>query len=323
MNRILIIRTDRFGEFILNLPVIRALRQRYPSSYISVMVSPVVKELIALSRDIDDIMLYDERSMGGLLSGLRLSGQIRKERFDAAIILNPRKIFNIAVFLAGIPVRVGYDRKWGFLLTHKIKDRKHLGEKHEVEYNLDLLAAIGIEPSDKSPRIDTDKNDEEYIKSLLADSGISDRDMLIALHPWTSDPVKQWPVENFAYLAGVLPDILRCRVLVIGGKEEAEATEIFCQGPGQPVNLAGKLSLRQLAALLKTCKLLISNDSGPVHMAAAVGTPVVAVFRNDIQGKSARRWGPWGVKHAVIESGSLSSISPQSVIDAAVNLLSS
>lgn len=321
-NRILLIRTDRFGEFILNTPVIRAIKEKFPFSYLCVMVNPAAKEIIEGSSYINEIMIYDERVMRGFFKNFKLITEIRNRRFDLAIILNPKKKFNIITFLADIPIRLGYNRKWGFLLTHKIKDRKFLGQRHEVNYNLDLVRILGIDTEDKRPFVAIDRGDEESIEFLLKEINIVSSDLLIALHPWTSDPAKQWPIKNFSRLAQRLSEEFSCRVTIIGGKDEMNQAKEFFGDKPYLIDLTGKLTLRQSAALLKKCRFLISNDSGPVHLACAVGTPVIALFRNDIPAKSARRWGPWGEGHIVIEKNNLADITVDEVlskIEEAVN----
>lgn len=313
IKRILIIRTDRFGEFILNLPAIKAVRQNFPSAHVCIMVNKMVKEIIDGNPDIDEVIIYDEKDTKGCLRTFRLMMEIKKRNFDLAIMLNPLKKFNFVTFFAGIPIRLGYNRKCGFLLTHRIEDRKFLGEKHEIEYNLNLLRSIGIDSDDTSLFIPIKEDDRRFIDSLLKDLSIINSDLLIALHPWTSDPVKQWPVKHFSQLAQRLLSEIPCRVIIIGGKDEMEKSEKFCKGKVDFINLTGKLTLRQLAAFLKKCNLLVSNDSGPVHMAAAVGIPVIAIFRNDLPDKNAIRWGPWGKGHIVIEKNNLGDISVDEV----------
>jgi ADP-heptose:LPS heptosyltransferase len=202
----------------------------------------------------------------------------------------------------------------GFLLTHRIEDRKYLGQKHEVEYNLDLVRTIGIDTQDKSLFAPVTKDDEAYADSLLVNSGVKKENLVVALHPWTSDPRKQWPIENFSRLSKGLQEDFSCQVVIIGGKDEVPGAEVFCRADNNLINLTGKLTLRQLAAFFKKCRMLISNDSGPVHLAAAAGAPVLAIFRNDIPGKSSRRWGPWGSGHTVIEKGNLSQITVDEVL---------
>ena len=154
---------------------------------------------------------------------------------------------------------------------------------------------------------------------------------IVAIHPFTSDPVKQWPLERFKELGQRIKVELGFRVVMVGligakNNEIASAaygnlamTEVGCsRNDGVDdgiVNMVNKTSLVELAALLKRCALLVSGDSGPVHLAAAVGVPVVALFRNDLAGKTAKRWGPWGEGHVVIERGNLEDISVDEVIE--------
>jgi ADP-heptose:LPS heptosyltransferase len=196
---------------------------------------------------------------------------------------------------------VGYDRKWGILLNHRIPDNKNLGLKHEVEYNLGLVDLISAKTNNKSlslgrlPR----HNNLEYVGA-------------VAIHPYTSDKVKEWPLERFKELSRRIAGELRLSVIVVGKAETG--AELFSNLEGNIVNLVNKTSLIGLAQVLKQCRMLVSCDSGPMHLAAAVGTPVVALFRNDLPGKTARRWGPWGSGHTVIEKADLNDIAVEEVL---------
>jgi len=324
IKNILVVRNDRFGEFLLNIPALRALKETFSDARLIVVVDPYTKELAESVLFIDEIIEWG-RQRHSLSEKLRLIKLLRKKSIDMAIMLNPSKDFNIITRFAGIPIRVGYDRKWGFLLTHKIKDRKHLGGKHEIEYNLELASLVGAKTKDRTVSISID---DTIADDLLKDAGIENNDNLVALHPWTSDPIKQWPLQNFFELAKRLIREQDMRVIIIGGKDElAKSIELFppqnvADSPrimannnidSNLINLTARTTLTQLAALLKKCKVLISGDSGPVHLACAVGAKVLAIFRNDIPGKSARRWGPWGEGHIVIEKANLSDITVDEV----------
>ncbi|MCD6093490.1 MAG: glycosyltransferase family 9 protein [Candidatus Omnitrophica bacterium] len=329
MHKILLIRTDRFGEFILNLPAFRAVRKEFPNSHIAVMAQPYIRELIEDNPDINEVIDYELENQKGIWPGLKLIRFLRKKKFDLAIIFNPQKKFNIITFLAGIPTRVGYERKWGFLLTHKIKDKKYLGEKHEIEYNLDLVRVVTRSTlhaprytlKDKNPFIPVKKEDEEFIEKKLRDlyfhpgGGSGEGEILIAIHPWTSNPQKQWPIANFVELADKISQWEKTRVVIIGGKDERKLSQKYFADINA-IDFSGEFNLRQTAALLKRCKLLVSCDSGPAHLAAAVGTSVLALFRSGIPGVGAKRWGPWGKGHIVIEKENLEQISVEEVLKA-------
>jgi len=287
IKNILVIRTDRFGEFLLNIPAIRALKELYPQAKLTLAVNLIVYELAGLVECVDQVVVWEQ-----------IKKYLRKNKFDLAVILNPTKEAHMASFLAGIPMRLGYDRKWGFLLTHKIKDTKHLGDRHEVECNLELVNLIGAHTQNKSFLI---KSSESYFPEFAGKK-------IIAMHPFTSDPVKQWPAERFKVLAQRIKHELKLEVIIIGLSLTNSNIDRSI------IDMTNKTTLVELAALLKRCSLLISGDSGPVHLAAAVGTPVIALFRNDLPGKTARRWGPWGDGHRVIEKNSLNDISVNEVL---------
>ena len=312
IKNILVVRNDRFGEFLLNIPALRALKETFSDAMLIMVIDPYTRELAESIPFIDEIIEWG-RQGHSLSEKLQLINLLRKKSIDMAIMFNPAKDFNIMTRFAGIPIRVGYDRKWGFLLTHKIKDRKHLGQKHEIEYNLELASLVGAKTQDQTLSISID---DTIIDDLLKDAGIENNDNLVALHPWTSDPIKQWPLQNFFELAKRLIREDDIRVIIIGGKDElTKSIGFFKNIDSNLINLTARTTLTQLAALLKKCKVLISGDSGPVHLACAVGAKVLAIFRNDIPGKSARRWGPWGKGHIIIKKDKLCDITVVEVFD--------
>ena len=317
-NNILVVRNDRFGEFLLNIPAFRALKQSNPQARLTLVVNPYVAELAKCIDGVDEVIRW-ENTKHRFREVLKLSNQLKSKYFDLCVILNPSKEFNIISYLAGIPLRVGYSRKWGFLLNRKVADQKALGEKHEVEYNLDLVRMIGAEAQDKGLSLSIK---DDIINDSLRGLGLSGNQGLIALHPWTSDPVKQWPLEQFRTLAQKLVSDPALKIVVIGAKEETGRSQALFSGlENKLVDITGKTDLVQLAAVLKRCQLLISGDSGPVHLACSVGTPVLALFRSDLPGKTAKRWGPWGEGNSVIEKSKLEDITVEEVFAKAKEIL--
>lgn len=288
IKSILVIRNDRFGEFLLNIPAMRALKELHPQAKLTLAVNSTVCELATEVECVDEVMVWDQIRKG-----------LRRYRFDLCVVLNPTKEAHQSIFLAGIPVRVGYDRKWGFLLTHKLKDTKHLGNRHEVDCNLELVGLLGAKTQDKMPKI---KVDDNLFREFIGQK-------IVAIHPFTSDPVKQWSVRRFVELAQRISRELGLKVVLVGLSQS-----VLNVGDGI-INMVNKTSLPELAALLKRCCLLVSGDSGPTHLAASVGAPVVALFRNDLPGKTAQRWGPWGSGHIVIEKSNLNDITMDEVFN--------
>lgn len=314
VKNILCVRNDRFGEFLLNIPALRALKETFTNARIIAVIDPYLKDLTEGIPLIDEVIEW-RRGPHSLLEKWQLVNLLKEKNIDIAIMLNPSKEFNIFTYLARIPVRVGYARKWDFLLTHKIEDKKYLGIIHEIEYNLELVNLIGAKTQNLALSLSTENIS---LDNLLKDCGIVDNDILVVLHPWTSDPIKQWPLENFREVANRLLHYPGIKVIIIGGNEELGKSAAFYDNilmQSNLINMSGRTTLRQLGALLKKCKLLISGDSGPVHLACAVGCRSLVIFRNDIPGKCPRRWGPWGEGHIVIKKENLAYINADEVFD--------
>ncbi|MDI6758750.1 MAG: glycosyltransferase family 9 protein [Candidatus Omnitrophota bacterium] len=305
IKNILLLRDDRFGEFLLNIPVFRAIKETFGNAKLIVAVNPYVKELALAIPFIDEVIEWERRSYS-LQEKFNFINLLRSKHIDMSIMLNPSKEFNIYTFLAGIPVRIGYGRKWGFLLTHKIKDLKHLGLKHEIEYNLELAGLAGVKAHDLTRDLAlTLKINNDIFNKF----NIKAQEHLIVLHPSTSDQVKQWPKENFLKLAKRLIAELKICLVIIGTKEElSKEIESYNNLGPNCINLIGRTNLVELAGVLKKSKLLISGDSGPVHLAGAVNIPVLAIFKSSVSGKCSRRWGPVSKGSMVIENDGLLSI---------------
>ncbi len=208
---------------------------------------------------------------------------------------------HLVAFLAGIPRRVGFNRKLGFLLTDRIPHTKQLGQRHELEYSLYVIRHLGIVPKDKMPYMPIKPESENWVESFLKSESIRSTDPLLAIHPGASCPSKIWPQERFAQVADALIEKYGFKVLLVAGPKDIKIADTVSEKMRhQAVNAAGKTSVSQLASLLKRCRVFISNDSGPVHIASAVGTPVISIFGRNQKGLSPERWGPVGQKDRLL-----------------------
>ncbi len=299
IKSILIIRTDRIGDVVLSTPTITAVRKAFPSAFIAAVVSPETKEIVAQNPHLNEVIIYDKKSKHrGILQTLRFAMWLRKKRFDLALILHSTNRINLVSFLARIPKRVGYARrKMDFLLTDRLEYKKRLGEKHETEYSLDVLRSIGIK-ADMSPLVmSVKKEDEKNIDDLLKESGLKKGEKFIVLHPGASSISKMWPKGNFARTADILAEKFSMRAVLISSPEQVRiGEETSALMKNKPLFLCGKTSLGELAVLFKRADLFISNDSGPVHIACAVGVRVISIFSRNEKGLSPARWGPLGAK---------------------------
>ncbi|MFZ2356736.1 MAG: glycosyltransferase family 9 protein, partial [Candidatus Omnitrophota bacterium] len=212
-------------------------------------------------------------------------------------ILHPTNRMHLVTYLAGIPRRIGYDQKLGFLLSDKITHTKQFGQKHEIEYNLDLIRYLGLETKDALVFMPLKAESEKWAEELLLKEQVTKKDKLLAIHPGASCPSKIWPNGQFAEVADKLIEKYGFKVFVIAGPKDTALAQNVLENMLHPaVNLGGKTSVSQMASLLKRCSLFISNDSGPVHVGSAVGVPVISIFGRSQKGLSPTRWGPRGLR---------------------------
>ena len=303
LKRILVMRLDRIGDVLLSTPLFSALKAAYPKSHIAVMVRPYSKDIVEGNPYIDEVILYDKDSREkGVLATLDFIWKLRRKRFDLVLVLHPTNRSHAIAYLAGIPVRVGYDKKLGkLLLTKAIPHTKHLGLRHESDYVLNILRYIGVEPLSKGLYMPLKAESERKIERLFKADGLGPERPVVVIHPGASCPSKKWPPERFAEVANRLTGRLKARIVVIAGlKEKALGDKVAALIKGDPLNISGETSVADLASLIKRSQLLVSNDSGPVHVACALGTPVVVIFGRSDAGLSPERWGPLGARNAML-----------------------
>ncbi len=322
IRRIVVLRTDRIGEVLLSVPVIEALHKRFPEAEIDFVTSAYSADIIKQRPDIARIILFDTFSAKTpLWSAFRLANKLRPKAFDMAVVLNPHKVLHLACFLSNIPVRAGFNRKWPFLLTHRAEDNRDKAMMHEVEYNLRFLRIIDIYTDNTAPSMPVSGRDSSFIKEALRKAGITDKDKIVALHPGSSSAKKIWPVENFKKIAKSLSEANAAFIVIIGDEHEKPlGRKIALSLRSNVFDMTGFFTLKQLAALLKRAELFITNDNGPMHISAAVGTKTIALFNKDSQGSSPKRWSPYGEGHIVFHKP-LNQISPEEVARAALDAL--
>jgi len=303
MKRILITRTDRIGDVILSLPAVKAARKAFPGAHIAVIVQPRIPDILKGNPDIDEVIVYDKNEAHkGIAKNFGFIRQLKAKRFDMALILHSTKRINLICFLAGIPKRIGYARgKADFLLTDRMEYTKKAGEKHEAEYSLDVLRHLGIEPEFSNPVIYVQAEDEKKAGEILRGLGVKQGERFAILHPGASCKSKMWSPENFAKIGDALIESLKIKVMINLAPDQAVLGEKVIGIMGnKPIFFCDPTSLGELAALFKKSSLVISNDSGPVHIAAAVGTPVISIFGRNQKGLSPARWRPLGDKAIAI-----------------------
>lgn len=302
-QRILVIRLDRLGDVVLSTPVLESLREALPQAFIAMMVRPECQEVIEGNPYLNQVILYDkDAAQRQAPATIKFAFGLRRFKFDTALILHPSNRSHVIPFLAGIPNRVGYGRKLPWLLSCRVPHKKQEGAYHEAQYNLQMLRVFGIESSNPKPFVPVHPQALARVEKWLSDAGVGARDTVVAIHPSASCPSKRWMPDRFAAVAERLVKEKGARICLVAGKRDALYAQAVEQAmPATPiVNFSGKLTVSELAALMRRSRLLISNDSGPVHIAAAVGTPVIDIFGRNQQGLSPKRWGPLGSGHIVL-----------------------
>lgn len=343
IKRILIVRTDRVGDVIVSTPVITAARSAFPNAYIAFMVSPETKEIVAQNPYLNEVIVYDKKSKHrGIFQTLRFARWLRAKRFDLALILHSTVRVNIVSFLAGIPKRVGYRRgKMDFLLTDGLPYKKRFGEKHESEYSLDVLRSLGIDAETSPLVMPIKKEDEKNIDNLLRECGLKEGERFVVINPGASCNSRIWPSENFAKVADILIERFGIKVILVSSPNQVQmkiGERVRALMKNKPLFLCGRTSLGEMAALFKKASLLVSNDSGPVHIASAVGTPLISIFGRKEKGLSPTRWRGLGPKSITVHKDvgcieclahnckkgflCLRSISAEDIIEKARDLLS-
>jgi lipopolysaccharide heptosyltransferase II len=310
-REILIVKFCCMGDAVLVLPALRALKEKFPGAHVTMLCTPRTVGIFGDCPHLDEVQLFQltgSKGMGEFLtSGVRsLFGtlaRLRARRFDLAIDFdNYYNGTTFLSFLAGIPMRIGFDpprQGRRFLLTHPVR---YAGDRHMVEFYLDLVRAAGVEPVHKAPEIRVGEDLAAWAEGFLAEGGLASGGRpRVALSPGRSEAWHfiRWSEADFAATGEALHRAFGARVLLVGGPAEvaiAERMQSALVARGVPVlSAVGKASLHQSEALMRACDLLVCNDSGPMHLAAAVGTPTLAVFGP----ANHLRWGPYGPRHRV------------------------
>ncbi|MFH1478945.1 MAG: lipopolysaccharide heptosyltransferase II [Candidatus Omnitrophota bacterium] len=299
IKNILIIRTDRIGDVVLSTPTITAARKAFPKSRISVMAAPIAKELVEGNPYIDEVIIYDKKK--GFLSDMDFISKLKKKRFDLALILHTTKRINIITYLARIPNRVGYKRgKFDLLLTKGLEYTKRFGEKHESEYSLDILRELGLNIESYPLFVPIDKKKQDEIMGLLYKNGLKEGKGFIVIHPGASSRSKMWPLEYFAALSDKMIEKFSSEIVIISSEDQADiGSRVKSLMKHTSISLCGKTSVGDLAPLFKKALLMVSNDSGPVHIASSIGCPVISIFSRNEPGLDPARWRPLSEKSSV------------------------
>ena len=314
IKRILIVKLDHIGDVLLATPTITNLRLHYPHAHITLLVGSWSKQVVECNPHIDEILCYDSpffcRSgkRATLKDAMQILRRLKSEQYDLIVELRGDFLSLALAMLKSSRYRLDRStqrvlKKLRNLSCHplvqgptdnKISERRLEDEpaysEHEVEINLDVLRSGGIPITSRKTFFNVLSKEQAWAKSFLSELGIDASKPIVAIHPGSPVPLKRWPTERFAKLADILIE-RKTQVLFLGGADEKWLVEeIQAQMRHRSVNIAGRTNLQQLGAVLQNCQLFIGNDSGPMHIAAAVGTRVIGLFGPG----SPQRFGPFG-----------------------------
>ncbi|RKU22160.1 lipopolysaccharide heptosyltransferase II [Candidatus Poribacteria bacterium] len=296
MQNILVCQTGGWiGDMVLLTPALRALKHAYPESNLALLLRPRVADLMETHPYVDTCIV-DTKNRGFYRSLTELMRQIREIVFDAAIVLHPTSFRNALLpFLARVPIRIGTNVSGrGMLLTASCKDTKKV---HEVHRYLRVLRLLNINAAPDFLEFWHTDADREMIQDLLHAEGVSATDRLVALNLGTTWRTKRWDITNFVEVIHHIEHLVPNARIVLTGSSAEQALTDDLPAALPAINLIGSTSILQLGALLERCEVCLTCDSGPMHIAAAVGTPTIALFGPT----DPVRHKPYGAEHTIVE----------------------
>jgi len=302
MTNILVIKLRYIGDVLLATPVLRALRERFPDAHLTMAVNRGTEDVLKWNPDLNEVLVVERKGLAGQVRFLRA---VRRRGFDCVVDLTDGDRSAVLARCSAAPVRIGLneEHRWrGLLYTTVVRPGSEA--KHRVEQDLEAVRPLGIEPKARPLILQTSPEDDEaaarLLKEITGEGSSNSAKRLVMLQPGARYWFKAWPSERFAELACRLAKKYDCRILVGGDAKERDLAESIRATARIPVvALAGRLTLLQYAAVLKRCALFVGNDNGPMHMAAALGIPVVALFGPS----NPAEWGPRGARTEVLYKG--------------------
>ncbi len=309
IERILLIRLRNIGDVLLMVPTVRAFRQAYPKAFISALVNSGTEEVLTANPLLDEVLVSDPRWkelswFEHWRSELAFAAAVRRRRFDLVVNLTEGDRGAFLCLASGAAFKSGiYENSKALWWKKRIFDhfvRIPDWRAHMVEQMLETPRSLGIPITDKRVEIFFTQEDRDYIERLLAEGGLASGAATVHVHPTSRWLFKCWRDEGMARVIDRLEATRKVKVVLTAGSEDRERKKIdsileSCKS--RPINLTGKITLKQLAALSRRSLFFIGVDTAPMHIAAAVGTPVIALF-----GPSGEfHWGPWGEGHVVIK----------------------
>ena len=269
------------GDVVLALPALQSLREKYPNSRITAVAKAPADQLLLAHPALDTVLQIPSKQKSGIMAGLRFAGKLRKYQFDLGIVF-PNSIHSaLLLSLSGAKYRLGYDTEGReIFLTHPVPVTS-LAKRTEyrVDYFFNLMSSLQLDPDKKKYTPLNKKQEDAMVDEFLSRSGWEKNQLLIMIHPGTSKPPRGWHIERFGILCQKLAKEYPVKIVLLGNEKDADLlAQIQRFSPDHVVPVPPNMDLREVAALLEKSYLFIGNDSGMMHLASMVGTPVVGIF---------------------------------------------
>ncbi len=284
-KKVLVIRSGAIGDVLMSTPLLHNLKESYANIHISYLVGEWSKCALTNNPNVDDVLSFDDRHIyhKHLFPTLKLILRLRKQKFDSCFVLDKSWHWGILAWLAGIPVRIGFDRCGeGFACTHKIQFD---GSNYELEYYLELLGKLDRDLPIRYNSIEFYLSDDDraFANNFIRKFRIVSKKRVALVAGGANNPahqmhVKRWLLEHFVKLAKKL-ELAGIKVIWIGSREDESVINNLVKAVPETINAADKnLTIAQSTALMEKCHCVVTPDSGPLHMAASTKTPIIALF---------------------------------------------
>ena len=282
IKRLLIRSANWIGDAVMTVPAVRAIRKNFPHADISILAKPWVAPVFENSSHIDETVIYDAAGRHkGFAGKFRLARDLKRYDFDAAILFQNAFEAAFITFLAGIPNRIGYDTDGRSLfLTHAVSCTSDMKKIHQIEYYLGILQGTGLRTDGQHLELEISDRERHHAGEILRQNGVSQIGRIVGINPGaTFGSAKRWFPERYAALCQRLQNADISNILVFGGPGEAALGRQICEMIGKNcISLCGKTTLREAMTLIGKCHLFVTNDSGLMHIAAALDVPQIAIF---------------------------------------------
>jgi heptosyltransferase-2 len=282
INRILIRSTNWVGDAILTTPALRAVRKNFPDAEISLLAKPWVEPVFYHNTSVDFLLRYDDKGRhSGWPGKVRLAKELRKGKYDLAILFQNAFEAALITFLAGIPNRLGFNTDGRhFLLTHPVRLASGFRQVHETAYYLGILEGAGFATDGRGLTLVVSEKERTWALETLREYVRNGSKPIVGVSPGaTFGSAKRWSPERYASLCDRIYEFSQAHILIFGGsRERAIGNEMARLMKYPSTNFCGATDLRQAMALIERCQLFLTNDSGLMHVAAALNIPLIAVF---------------------------------------------